>query len=62
MCSRGNSPNFGCQPAFPQMSNALFYSWRVDTLGTATRQALAEAGSPQEWNTFLLSSPEFMQR
>jgi uncharacterized protein (DUF1800 family) len=50
------------QPAFPQMSNALFYSWRVDTLGTATRQALAEAGSPQEWNTFLLSSPEFMQR
>ena len=28
----------------------------------ATRKALDEARSPQEWNTFLLSSPEFMNR
>ena len=30
--------------------------------GPATLKALAQAGSPQEWNTFLLSSPEFMKR
>ena len=28
----------------------------------ATRKALDQAGSPQEWNMYLLSSPEFMHR
>ena len=28
----------------------------------ATRDALAQAESPQDWNTFLLASPEFMHR
>jgi hypothetical protein len=27
-----------------------------------TRAALAQARSPQEWNTFLLSAPELMYR
>ena len=32
------------------------------SLGPRTRAALAQAGSPQEWNAFLLSSPEMMRR
>jgi len=31
-------------------------------VGEATRDALAKASSPQEWNLLLLSSPEFMHR
>ena len=31
-------------------------------LGDATRDTLAKASSPQEWNLLLLSSPEFMHR
>ena len=31
-------------------------------LAAATRQALAAAGSQQEWNGLLLSSPELMHR
>ncbi len=50
------------RPAFPQLANALYYQIIADTLSAATREALDQARSPQEWNTFLLSSPEFMQR
>ncbi len=50
------------RPAFPQLANALSYEAMAQTLGPATRQALAQAASPQEWNTLLLSSPEFMNR
>jgi uncharacterized protein (DUF1800 family) len=49
-------------PAFPQLSNALYYQALQHNLGSSTRAALAQAGSPQEWNTFLLSSPELMRR
>jgi uncharacterized protein (DUF1800 family) len=49
-------------PAFPQLSNALYHASLAPTFGTRTRNALAEAGSPQEWNVLLLSSPEFMYR
>ncbi|MBV9188941.1 MAG: DUF1800 family protein, partial [Betaproteobacteria bacterium] len=31
-------------------------------VGEATRDTLAKASSPQEWNLLLLSSPEFMHR
>ena len=31
-------------------------------LSPATRETLAQASSPQEWNLLLLSSPEFMVR
>ncbi|MDP9108056.1 MAG: DUF1800 domain-containing protein [Pseudomonadota bacterium] len=48
--------------AFPQLANALYYQSLQKSLGPATRQALDQAASPQEWNTFLLSSPEFMHR
>ena len=49
-------------PAFPQLSNALYHGALAATLGDRTRAALDAAGSAQEWNTLLLSSPEFMFR
>ncbi|MEY4099496.1 MAG: hypothetical protein RL300_667 [Pseudomonadota bacterium] len=49
-------------PAVPQLANALYYQSISETLGPATRQALAQATSQQEWNAFLLSSPEMMRR
>jgi uncharacterized protein (DUF1800 family) len=48
--------------AFPQLANALYYRGLEQTLSEPTRQALDEAASPQEWNLFLLASPEFMYR
>jgi uncharacterized protein (DUF1800 family) len=50
------------RPAFPQLSNALYYQSLHQTLGPTSLKALDEAASPQEWNTLLLSSPEFMNR
>jgi len=56
----------GGQPApqrgFPMPNSRLFYDSIESTLGAATQQALAQAGSQQEWNAVLLSSPEWMQR
>ena len=49
-------------PAFPRLANALYYRAIEKSLGPATRLALDQANSPQEWNTFLLSSPEMMSR
>ena len=49
-------------PAFPQLSNALFYAQLSKTLGEGTRKALDAASSAVEWNVLLLSSPEFMYR
>jgi uncharacterized protein (DUF1800 family) len=56
------SPQALEQPAFPQLANALYFESLQAVLGPATRQALDQAGSQQEWNTFLLSSPEMMNR
>jgi uncharacterized protein (DUF1800 family) len=50
------------RPAFPQLANPLYFESLQKTLSPATRQALEQAGSPQEWNAFLLSSPEMMHR
>jgi uncharacterized protein (DUF1800 family) len=50
------------KPAFPQLSNPLYHQSLQKTLGPETLKALEQAASPQEWNTFLLSSPEFMLR
>jgi uncharacterized protein (DUF1800 family) len=43
---------------FPQLSNRLFYEAIEPFLAAKTRAALAQASSPQEWNTFLLAAPE----
>src|ERR671935_251677 len=34
----------------------------LGALSSSTRETLAQAASPQEWNLLLLSSPEFMVR
>ncbi len=50
-------------PAFPQLQNALYFKAGLDqTLAPATKNVLGQAGSPQDWNTLFLSSPEFMRR
>ena len=50
------------RPAFPQLSNPLYFEAIRPKLADATRHALDQANSPQEWNMLLLSSPEFMVR
>lgn len=50
------------RPAFPQLANSLYYGGLSRTLAPATRAGLDQASSPQEWNTFLLASPELMNR
>ncbi len=49
-------------PAFPRLSNAFYFRSLEGTLRAPTRAALDQAGSPQEWNVSLLSSPDFMYR
>jgi uncharacterized protein (DUF1800 family) len=44
---------------FPQLSNRLYFDAVEPFLGPRTKDALARANSQQEWNAFLLSSPEF---
>jgi uncharacterized protein (DUF1800 family) len=44
---------------FPQLSNRLFFEALEPFLAARTKDALNRANSQQEWNTFLLSSPEF---
>jgi uncharacterized protein (DUF1800 family) len=44
---------------FPQLSNRLYYEAVEPFLTAQTRDALAKANSQQEWNTFLLASPDF---
>lgn len=49
------------RPGFPVIRNELFYRAWQSRLSPATRTALDQAISPQDWNTLFLSSPEFMQ-
>jgi uncharacterized protein (DUF1800 family) len=49
------------RPAFPQIASALYYNVLQQSLSPATRAALDQATSPQEWNALYLSSPEFMR-
>jgi len=44
---------------FPQLSNRLYFEAIEPYLAARTKDALNRANSQQEWNTFLLSSPEF---
>jgi uncharacterized protein (DUF1800 family) len=44
---------------FPQLWNRLYFEAVEPFLAVHTREALGRANSQQEWNTFLLSSPEF---
>jgi uncharacterized protein (DUF1800 family) len=44
---------------FPQLSNRLYFETLEPFLAVHTKEALSRANSQQEWNTFLLSSPDF---
>jgi uncharacterized protein (DUF1800 family) len=59
---KSEGPDAKSQPAFPQLANELYYQSISKILGGATRKALDQANSPQEWNMLLLSSPEMMHR
>ncbi|MBO9669703.1 MAG: DUF1800 domain-containing protein [Sphingobium sp.] len=50
------------QPVFPQLQNALYFGGLDRTLSAQTRETLAQAVSPQEWNMLFLASPDFMRR
>jgi uncharacterized protein (DUF1800 family) len=47
---------------FPMLTTRLYYDAIEPNLSAATRDALAKATSQQEWNTFLLSSPDLNYR
>ena len=47
---------------FPNLSNRLYFDGIQPYLSKPTLVALEQAKSQQEWNTFLLSSPEFNYR
>jgi uncharacterized protein (DUF1800 family) len=46
----------------PMLNSTLYQQTLQPTLSAATRDALAKANSQVEWNTFLLSSPDFNYR
>jgi len=50
------------QPAYPPLAESAAVRASLPTLSADTRAALALATSPQDWNTFLLASPELMHR
>ena len=54
------SPKVGA--GFPMLTTRLYYDAIEPHLSAATRDALGKAASQQEWNTFLLSSPDFNYR
>ncbi|WP_109125022.1 DUF1800 domain-containing protein [Dyella sp. C11] len=47
---------------FPMLTTRLYYDTFDTKLSAPTRDALAKATTQQEWNTFLLSSPDFNYR
>lgn len=59
---RGEGAQAAPQRMFPQLAGSEFYNALRTSLSEPTRRALEQATSPQEWNTFLLSSPELMNR
>ncbi|MDB5826405.1 MAG: hypothetical protein JWQ73_625 [Variovorax sp.] len=50
------------RPAFPPLAESSAVKAAMPGFGADTRAALADARSPQDWNTFLLASPELMNR
>jgi uncharacterized protein (DUF1800 family) len=47
---------------FPQVGSRLYFDYLEPLLSPATRHALDQASSQLEWNTYVLSSPEFNYR
>ncbi|MDF3836365.1 DUF1800 domain-containing protein [Cupriavidus basilensis] len=57
----GDDGKPAAQAGFPLLSNRVFFDSIEPMLGPATRHAMAQATSQAEWNTILLSSPDWMQ-
>ena len=58
-----NIPPSNPPPLNPPTLNTPLYRAAIEPyLSTATRTALGKARSPAEWNTFMLSSPDFSYR
>ncbi|WP_218509228.1 DUF1800 domain-containing protein [Variovorax sp. dw_308] len=62
MLFRGNDPSKPAGAAFPALAASQVVATLERHFGAPTRAALADAKSPQDWNTYLLASPEFMNR
>jgi uncharacterized protein (DUF1800 family) len=58
----GNGRGLWTDAGGPALDGALFQAVLAPKLSARTRAALAQAGSRQEWNAFLLASPEFNYR
>lgn len=50
------------KPPFPPLAESAPVRDGLPALSSATRQALAQAATPQDWNTFYLASPEHNHR
>ena len=50
------------KPPFPALAESAPVRDGLPALSGATRQALAQAATPQDWNTFYLASPEHNHR
>ncbi|MDP9930456.1 DUF1800 domain-containing protein [Variovorax paradoxus] len=50
------------RPAYPPLAESPAVRIMQAGLAAETRTALAQAKTPQEWNTYLLASPELMRR
>lgn len=50
------------QPPYPPLSASPVVQAWLPSLGPDTRTALAQARTPQDWNTYLLAAPEMMLR
>ncbi|GAB2544355.1 DUF1800 domain-containing protein [Rhodanobacter koreensis] len=50
------------EAGFPMLTTRLYYDAIEPHLSVATRSALTKANSQQEWNTFLLASPDLNYR
>ena len=60
-----NNEDGGANPpvtGFPKLSTRLYFDGVEPYLSKTTLAALDKAASPQEWNAFLLASPEFNYR
>jgi hypothetical protein len=47
---------------FPLLTTPVYYGALAPSLSAQTRNALERARSQQEWNLYLLASPEFNSR
>ena len=50
------------KPAFPPLAESPVVRELQTGFGPGTREVLAQAKNPPEWNTLLLAAPELMRR